>query len=63
MADKKKTCLNCKKIFEGSVCPACGDTRSHEGYKGKVDIVNPEKSQIAQKLKIKKEGEYAIKVK
>lgn len=32
-----------------------------DNWKGKVVILNPEESDIAKNLKIKKKGEYAVK--
>ena len=60
---KEKACLNCKRIFTETVCPGCGQTTFSENYKGQVDVFNPEKSEIAKKLKIKTTGEFAIKTK
>ncbi len=61
MVKKSKACLNCKTIFEGEVCPNCGGTKFSENFKGRVYIFNPEKSEIANNMKINKEGEFAIK--
>jgi RNA polymerase subunit RPABC4/transcription elongation factor Spt4 len=60
---KERACLNCKIIFEGSKCPACGESVFSETFKGEVEIFNPEESLIAKNLKINKKGKYAIKVK
>ena len=53
----------CKTIFEGDRCPKCQSTESTESWKGKVVILDSEKSEVAQKLKIKEKGSYAIKTK
>jgi len=60
---KQKACKNCKMIFEGDKCPKCESKDSTESWKGRVLILNPEQSEIAQKLKIKEKGAYAIKTK
>jgi RNA polymerase subunit RPABC4/transcription elongation factor Spt4 len=60
---KEKACLNCKAIYVGNKCPRCGETPASDSFKGKVYIFNAEKSEIANKLKIYKEGESAIKTK
>ncbi|MFA5484967.1 MAG: transcription elongation factor subunit Spt4 [Candidatus Pacearchaeota archaeon] len=60
---KEKACLNCKAIYQGDKCPICGETPSNESFKGRVYVFNPEKSEIANKLEIHKEGEFAIKTK
>ena len=59
---KEKACKNCKLIYEGDQCPNCGRKETSDTFKGKVEIVNPEKSELAQKLKITKKGIYAIKL-
>lgn len=60
---KQKACKNCKIIYEGDRCPKCGNKDSTESWKGRVIILNPEQSEIAQKIKIKEKGTYAIKTK
>ena len=59
---KEKACKVCKKIYEGVECPDCGSKESSESFKGRVFVLNPESSEIAQKLNIKKKGNCAIKV-
>jgi DNA-directed RNA polymerase subunit E" len=59
---KEKACKNCKLIYEGDACPGCGRKETSDTFKGKVEIVNPEKSELAQKLKITKKGIYAIRL-
>ncbi|MDO8528394.1 MAG: transcription elongation factor subunit Spt4 [Nanoarchaeota archaeon] len=60
---KEKACKLCKTIFEGEKCPSCGSKESVEGFKGRIAVINPEKSEIAQKLNIKGKGNFAIKAK
>jgi DNA-directed RNA polymerase subunit E" len=59
---KEKACKNCKRIYEGDVCPNCNRKETSDTFKGKIEIVNPEKSELAQHLKITKKGLYAIKL-
>ena len=59
---KEKACKNCKLIYEGDVCPNCDKKDVSDSFKGKVEIVNPEKSELARQLKINKKGFYAIKL-
>jgi len=63
MVVKEKSCLNCKAIYVDDKCPKCGETPSSESFKGRIHVFNPEKSEIADKLDIHKEGEFAIKSK
>ena len=60
---KQKACKICKKIYDGEKCPVCDSRESTDSFKGKVYILNPEKSEIAQRLKIKNKGDFAIKTK
>ena len=59
---KEKACKNCKRIYEGPSCPNCDRKEVSETFKGKIEIVNAEKSELAQHLKINKNGRYAIKL-
>jgi len=62
MAKKLKACKKCRFIFEdGEKCPKCGSTSLTEGWKGKIEVINPEKSEIAKQLKFTEKGVYAIK--
>ncbi len=58
---KEKACKICKTIFIGDKCPKCGSKELTESHKGKLIILNPEKSEIAQKVGIKDKGTFAIK--
>ena len=53
---------NCKLIYEGESCPNCGRRETTDAFKGKVEIINAEKSEIGNQLKINKNGFYGIKV-
>ena len=58
----KKACRNCKLIVDGTVCPNCKGNQFSENWKGKIIIIDPEKSEIAKRIGIKIKGEYAIKL-
>ncbi len=59
----QKACKKCKAIIDsGSKCPHCGSEEIAENSKGKVIVMNPEQSEVAQNLKIKDKGAYAIKL-
>ena len=59
---KAKACKICNKIYEsGEKCPKCGAKEYTETFKGRIVILNPEKSEIAQKLNLKDKGNFAIK--
>ena len=59
---KEKACKQCKIIYEGDVCPTCGRKEISDTFKGKIEIIDPEKSELAKKLKVNKKGVYAIKL-
>ena len=59
---KPKACKICKAIFdEGDACPKCGSKESTENFKGKLAVLDPAKSELANKLNMKEKGEFAIK--
>jgi DNA-directed RNA polymerase subunit E" len=58
---KLRACKKCNTLYERDKCPKCGANDFTESWKGKVIILDPEKSEIAQKMKIKEKGAYAIK--
>ncbi|VVB79197.1 Transcription elongation factor Spt4 [uncultured archaeon] len=61
MASKTKACKVCNTIYDGDKCPECDSREGTESFKGKIVVLNAEKSEIAQKLKLNKAGTYAIK--
>jgi len=59
---KPKACKLCKIIVEeGDKCPNCGSKEITESFKGRIVVMNPEKSELAQKLNLKEKGNFAIK--
>jgi DNA-directed RNA polymerase subunit E" len=59
---KTKACKICKTIVEvGDKCPNCESKELTEGFKGRIIVMNPENSEIAQKLNLKEKGNFAIK--
>ena len=58
---KKKACKNCKIFVKGTQCPLCHSGDLTTSWKGRVIIVDAEKSEIGKKMGIKVKGEYAIK--
>lgn len=59
---KEKACKQCKTIYEGTKCPACGSIESVDSFKGKIVVLNPEQSEIAKELKIDKKGVFASRL-
>ena len=58
---KRKVCKDCKLIYEGDKCPNCGSQEYTEEIKGKVAVLDPEKSLLAKKMGKKGKGVYSIK--
>lgn len=54
-------CKNCKRLVIGERCPVCGTESLIETWKGRVIIIEPEKSEIAKKMKLESAGEYALR--
>lgn len=62
MAVKEKACKICKTIYEeGDKCPNCDSRESTESFKGRVVILDHSKSEIAKKLNLNSEGNFALK--
>lgn len=62
---KVKACKLCRTIVEpgeGDKCTNCQSKEITEGFKGRIVVVDPEKSELAQKLNLKEKGNFAIKV-
>jgi RNA polymerase subunit RPABC4/transcription elongation factor Spt4 len=58
---KPKACKRCKAIHTEEKCPKCGSSVNTEMWKGKIEIFNPEESEIANNIKLKEKGVYAVK--
>jgi DNA-directed RNA polymerase subunit E" len=59
---KKKVCIRCRMFIEGNECPTCHTSQFSTTWKGRLAVLDPEKSTIAKNVGIKIKGEYAIKV-
>lgn len=58
---KTRACKICNTIYDGDKCPKCDSREFTDNFKGKIIVLNPEKSEIAPKLKLKDKGTFAIK--
>lgn len=59
---KQKACKLCNTIVEeGDKCPNCGSKEITESFKGRIVILNPEKSELSKNLNLKEKGNFAIK--
>ncbi len=57
----KKVCKSCKLVVEGNECPICHGNQFTTNWQGRLFILDPNKSMIAEKISCKAKGEYAIK--
>ena len=58
---KKKVCKKCKIFVEGTECPVCKGNQFSNNWQGRVNVTDFKKSEIAKKMDITVNGEYAIK--
>ncbi len=56
-----KACRDCNGLFEEDTCPFCGGPTSKE-WQGFVAVTDFEKSEIAKRMGISRNGKYALKV-
>ncbi|RME52856.1 DNA-directed RNA polymerase subunit E'' [Candidatus Woesearchaeota archaeon] len=59
---KKKVCKRCKIFVEGELCPICKKDSFTTVFQGLIHFLNVEKSVIAHKMGVEKNGEYALKI-
>lgn len=57
-----KACRQCKVLTKESTCPICKGSELSEDFLGFVIILDPNKSQLAQKMSIKEAGQYALNI-
>jgi len=57
-----KACRNCHTITDGNICPECKSTDLSDDFNGIVIILDPERSEIAKLMNIKKKGRYAVRI-
>ena len=58
----KKVCRECKMFVEKDKCPNDNNTKFTDNWKGRIIIIDANKSEIAKKVGITVKGEYAIKI-
>lgn len=56
-----KACKQCHLLTEEVTCPNCGGQTS-KNWSGVLQIMDPEKSELAKTMNISKAGTYALKV-
>lgn len=58
---KQKACKICNQIHTNDKCPKCDSKESTESFKGRIYLLDAEKSEIAKNLNLKGKGNFAIK--
>ena len=58
----KRACKECKILIDTGLCPICKNSNFGTSWNGRITVINAEKSAIAKKLTISKNGDFAIKV-
>ncbi|MEK6849422.1 MAG: transcription elongation factor subunit Spt4 [Nanoarchaeota archaeon] len=59
---KRKACRRCKVFVDGDECPNCKSNQFVLNWKGRMTFTDAKKSDIAKKVGVAVDGEYAIKV-
>jgi len=57
----KKVCLKCRAFVTGTECLICKGNKFTESWKGRINVLDAEKSEIAKKVGISAKGEYVLK--
>jgi DNA-directed RNA polymerase subunit E" len=57
----KKVCSSCKLVVEGNECPLCKGNKFLSTILGRVIVLDPIKSKVADMINAKAKGEFAIK--
>jgi len=58
----EKACTNCHFLTTENICPNCRSTSFTTDWSGIAIVVDPQRSEIAKRIGVKKRGRYAIKV-
>lgn len=59
---KRKACKNCHRLVEGDVCPVCKESSFSDEWRGYVIVLDPENSQIAERMNVDTPGHYTLRV-
>ncbi len=57
----KKVCKKCRLFVDGNECLICHGNQFTTNWQGRISILDPNKSMIAEKVGCKAKGDYAIK--
>jgi len=59
-----KACEDCQMVVreDAKTCPNCGSQSFSKDWQGYLVVLDPTKSDLAKKLRVKMPGKYALKV-
>lgn len=57
----EKACRECGRITEQDECPVCRNNDLADSWGGTVLVMNPEDSEIAERLGVNTPGTYAVR--
>jgi DNA-directed RNA polymerase subunit E" len=57
-----RACRECNTITDEKICPNCRSSDLSEDFSGILIVLDPGRSRIAEKVGLKREGVYALKV-
>ena len=55
-------CKECHLILDDKSCQRCPDSEVSREWQGFVEVLNPEKSDLAKEMGIRTPGRYALRV-
>ena len=55
-------CKECHMILDEKACPMCPDAEISREWQGYIEVLDPEKSNIAKEMGIRTPGRYALRV-
>ncbi len=58
----KKACKKCKIFVEGDKCPLCQGNQFSTNWRGRIYILDAQKSDLAKIIGLEAKGDYALKV-
>lgn len=58
----QKVCRDCHRVVDGEACSICGTANLTTDWAGYLIIIDPDHSDVAQRMNITLPGRYALKV-
>ena len=58
----ERACRNCRLLSREKTCPNCRSSDLSDEHTGLLIVLDTERSELAKKAQIKKNGHYALRV-